>query len=286
MVAGSLILCLAACGPSASGLASTACVSGVVGVSAGPNGSLYLQDARGIVHYSTQGSLLAHFGPKSGDWAVDRSGDVYYLEGKDIVKVSSTGVVLRRWYAPMMEPEAVNPQNGDVVAVYGGSVYAGSGPDRFELFSPSGRKIHRWSPSYSANLAFDAAGDVIATAQTNAQLVAVDPETGRTVLATADEEGSPFDAVGSDNRGDIYLGGENDTDTPFIVERVTIAGDRFHFKTINSSEESVGGLTAGTNGTIYVIRNSYDEPGPTDTGLEELSPSGSSLGKFATCKKG
>jgi hypothetical protein len=121
--------------------------------------------------------------------------------------------------------------------------------------------------------------------QTNAELVAVDPLTGKTVVRTPPGLGAPYSVVGSDGHGHIFIGGQNGSDTPFTVERVTITSGKFHFKTLNSSEESVGGLTVASDGNIYVIRSSYNEPGPTDTGLEELSSTGSSEGKFAACKK-
>lgn len=281
-----LFVAAAGCGPSssASALASIACVAGVSSVAGGTNGSLYIQDDRGIVHYSRKGKLLSSFGSSRGDWAVDISGDVYYLRGRDIVKVTPRGTALLSFPAPMMEPEAVNYLNGDILAVYGGSGYAGTGPDPFELFSPTGRLIHRWSPSYAAEASFDRRGDIVATAQTNAELIAVNPVTGKTTAITPPGLGAPYDAVGSDNHGHIFIGGENGSDTPFIVEKVTVTGHHFRFKTLNSGEESVGGLTVATDGSIYVIRSSYSEPSPSDTGLEELSPSGSSEGKFAVCR--
>ena len=282
------VLLVGACGPSGGGsnaLASKACVAGVSEVNAGTDGSIYVQDSRGIVHYSKAGKLLATFGPKRGDWTVDSTGNVYYLTGNTIVKVSPSGKVLLSWQAPMMEPEAVDYANGDILAVYGGGNYAGTGPDPFELFSPTGKELHRWESSFAASAAFDMDGDFVATGATNSKLAAVDPLTGKTVAVTPPTLDAPYSVVGSDNHGHIYIGGENSTDTPFTVERVTIDGSKFHFKTLNSSEESVGGLTVATNGDIFVVRASYAESSSTDTGLEELSPTGSSLGKFASCKK-
>jgi hypothetical protein len=265
-------------------LASKACVAGVGEVAAGTNASLYIQDSRGIVRYSRTGTLLATVGPKKGDWAVDGSGNIYYLRGKNIVKVSAEGRVLHSFAAPNMEPEAVNPANGDILAVYGGSGYTGTGPDPFELFSPTGDAIHRWQSSFSGNVAFDSRGDIVTTGQTGAELATVDPKTGKTVARTPSTFGAPYNVVGSDNRGNIWIGGTNSADIPFTVEKMTLHGGKFVFKTLNSSEESVGGLTVATDGSIFVIRSSYNEPGPTDTGLEELSASGSPEGKFAVCK--
>jgi len=34
---------------------------------------------------------------------------------------------------------------------------------------------------------------------------------------------------------------------------------------------------------MVVLRSSYAEPGPSDTGLEELSSTGRSEGRFAVC---
>ena len=276
----SLVVLSGCGGNSATGLAGSACVSGVQGVNAGPKGSLYIQDSRGIVHYSKTGKILARFGPKTGDWTVDRSGDVYFLQGQDIVKTLPSGSVLARWHAPKMEPEAVNPANGDVMAVYGGQSYTGTGPDLFELLSPSGAIIERWSPSYSGNIVFDSQGDIVVVGDVGSDIEAVDPKTGKTLFKSA--LASP--AVGSDDDGHVYAGYQNSSDTPFTLGRVTIAGRHFHFKSLNTSEQSVGGLTVATDGTIYVVRSSYAQSSSTDTGLEALSPSGSSLGAFAACK--
>ena len=205
--AAMMCLGLTACGRNAAGgMVGTACVSGVSAVNAGTAGSLYIQDNRGIVHYSAKGKLLARFGPSRGDWTVDGTGDVYYLKEQDIVKVSPSGTVISRWPAPKVEPEAVNDANGDVLAVYGGSNYAGTGPDAFELFSSAGKIIHRWSPSFDASGAFDTHGDFVTSGQTNAQLDAVNPVTGHVVAVTPPTLGSPYGVVGSDNRGHLLYG--------------------------------------------------------------------------------
>jgi len=69
----------------------------------------------------------------------------------------------------------------------------------------------------------------------------------------------------------------------YIQERLSQTEGRSTFTTINTAQDLVGGLAVGRDGSIFVIRASYDEPGG-GTGLEELSPSGESMGKFAYCK--
>jgi sugar lactone lactonase YvrE len=284
-----LLCCLAAgcsggAGSSASGPLGSACVSGVVGVAAGPGWSVYVQDSRGILHYSKKGKLLARLQPSRSDWAVDETGNVYYSKSGDIVRAAPTGRILARWRAPDMEPEAVDGK-GDVVAARGGHVFAGDGPDQFVLFSSSGSALARWTSSFSAQMAFDRQGFIYTTGSLGGLLVRLDPLTGKAADRLNAPSGSSFDAVAADPAGTIYVGVTDSANAPFAVRRLTRHGSRFTFKTLNSSQEMVGGLAVDSMGTIFVIRKSYAESSSTNTGLEVLSRSGPSLGRVAACKK-
>ena len=133
---------LTGCGPSAVAFGG-ACVNLPGQVEAGSNGSLYIGERSTVVHYSDRGKLLATIPATDGTFAVDKSGDIYVLSGKDIERASGTGQVLFRFGAPMYEPETVD-STGDILAVYGGNSYAGGQRDTVATYSPA-VLVRKWA---------------------------------------------------------------------------------------------------------------------------------------------
>jgi hypothetical protein len=255
-------------------------------VASGAGGSLYVQDAHGIEHFARSGTLLAHVGLKRVSFVTDRAGNVYVPEGDQIVKESGRGAVLARMLAPGYQPEAVDRQ-GTIVAVQGGSLAALDSQATVERLAPSGRVLSRWSTPYASALAMGADGFLYGQGGINAggDLVKLDPATGSVLRLFPRGPGESFDALTADLAGTLYIGATTNADAPFAIEKVTRSGNRYVFDTLKSAQESVSGLAVDGDGTIFVIRSSYAEPGAGGgTGLEVLSPSGSSQGKVAFCK--
>lgn len=275
------------CGDSGSAPFGGACVTtSPANVAPGANQSLYVQVPSGILHYSKSGKLLARFGPRntSIDFTVDPSGNAYYPMGAQIVKVSGSGATLAHFRAPGYQPEAVD-SHGVIIAVQGGSLAASDETATVARFSPSGRMLSRWRTAYASRLAMGADGFIYANGGLHAggDLVKLEPSTGKVLKTFFRGLGDSFDALTADPRGAVYVGVTNGGDAPFAVQRVSQAKGRYTFTTINTAQDQVGGLAVGRDGSIFVIRASYDEPGGGSS-LEELSPSGDSMGKFAYCK--
>lgn len=94
---------------------------------------------------------------------------------------------------------------------------------------------------------------------------------------------SSFDTLAMDARGDLFAGLTVDGSTPFAIARLTLKGPTMTVRTINLAQEQVAQLAFDRRGDIYVIRASYARASSSNTGLDELSPSGSVTGTFRPC---
>ncbi len=194
--------------------------------------------------------------------------------------------MLARISAPDYEPEAVDI-HGTIIAVRGGSLATTDSTATVERLSPSGRVMSRWSTPYASSLVAGADGFIYGQGGLNAggDLAKLDPATGNVLKLFSRAPGDSFDALTADAKGTLYVGVTTGGDAPFAVQKVMASGSRYTFATLNSAQELVGGLAVDGDGTIFVIRASYDEPGAGGgTGLEVLSPAGASQGKVAFCK--
>ncbi|HEV3312690.1 MAG TPA: hypothetical protein VG815_19435, partial [Chloroflexota bacterium] len=150
--------------------------------------------------------------------------------------------------------------------------------------SPSGKLLHSWITGYASTLAFGPNGFLYANGGLNAggDMVRLDPATGHVLKLFHRPLGFTYDALAGAPGPGVYIGATTSLDAPFAVEKLQPNGS---FKDLNDDQESVAGLAVDSNGTIFVVRSSYAEPGAAGgTGLFELSATGSNVGKFAFCK--
>lgn len=247
----------------------------------GDNGSVYVVDSRSIVHLSSSGALLGRPGPTDSTIATDAHGNLYYVRQGQLRVLSPAGAVLHHWQVGPVDLVAVDHQGHVYTASQSTSTADSS---RIRRFTARGKLLQLWQTPYGNGLAIDAAGFVYAIGQSD--LVKLNPVTGH-VLARWDHSEAngmlSYDAVAADVQGTIYVGDTDDGDTPFAIQKLTQSGDHATFSTVNTSEESVGALAIDAHGNIYVVRDSYARPCPSNAGLDKLSPSGSVEGTFRSC---
>jgi hypothetical protein len=230
----------------------------------------------------TRGGKLIWERPADGASSVasDARGNLYVDTSRQIRKLSPGGAILAAWSSSGTAPTLVDDR-GDV---YGAT--AGSG-NAFAVikFSATGRRLARWPGAAVQPSAVDARGMIYGIDQEQ-DLVQLSPRTGRVLhrwTGCVNCSVTTYDAVASDSRGTVYAGATINGDTPFAVLRLSPHGSGVGVTTINLAEEHVAQIALGNGNVVYVLRDSYSWPSPTDTGIEELSSSGASLGTFRPC---
>jgi len=282
--------------PGSGGSVSTigsVCLGGPAEVVAGPRDSIYVLDRHRVLRFASGGDVLWQR-PAAGDGglAADAQGNVYindpsFLSYKNrgwIEKLSPQGHLLARWPANEAAPSLVD-SHGVLYAI-----------DSFDspnmivrrLQTTSGKLLGHWRARMGRNLVQGPTGTLYIQGMTDVEansLLQVSAATGRTIRRWRLCRGcSSLDALASDTHGTLFAGLTNSSDTPFEIARLTPKKATLTFSPVNASQEQVGWLGFDSQDHIYVIRDSYDRPSPTDTGLDELSASGSVIATFNPCQ--
>ncbi|HZS93801.1 MAG TPA: hypothetical protein VFA78_03320 [Chloroflexota bacterium] len=278
---------------SSSSTLGNVCLRGPERVATGPHGSVYVLDLHRVLRFSAGGKALWH-APASGQGglAVDAAGNVYvddpsYLSYKNrgwIEKLSPAGRLLARWPARESAPDLVD-RNGVLYAL---NSFDSPNIVVRRLSSTTGKQLGRWRERIGSDLEPGPGGTLYAEGVDTAEahhLLQVSAASGRVVRRwPLCSNCMSFDALAEDAHGTLFVGLTTTGDAPFEIARVNLGASGTKMHSINTANEQVGQLAAAPNGDIYVIRDSYSRPAPTDTGLDELSANGSVVGTFQPCQ--
>lgn len=255
-------------------------------VAGGLHDSLYVVDGQTILHLTDRGQVLGRLGSTDAAIAADSQGHLYVAQHGEIHELSPGGTLLRRWASGPVQLVAVD-RHGTVYATQ--DTGTPTGLTRVLRFAPSGRLLARWLTAYGSAFAVARDGTIFGIGgPALGDLARLDPVTGRVLQRwTGGRNGTmTYDAVAADAQGTIYVGSTRDGDTPFAIQRLSYAQRTWTFTTINTAQELVAGLAITPQGTMYVIRNSYARPCPSNLGMDELSPQGTVVGTFRSCPAG
>lgn len=252
-------------------------------VASGLHDSFYVVDGHTILHLTDTGQVLGRLGSTDATIATDQQGNLYVAQHGEIRELSPRGTLLRRWSTGPVQLVAAD-RHGGVYATQ--HAHTPAGMTRVVRFAASGRLQSRWLTAYGNALAIAQDGTIFGLGgPTVGELARLNPSTGRVLQRWAGGRGGTisYDAVAADAQGRIYVGDTRDGDTPFAIQRLSYTHRRWTFTTINTAQELVGGLAITSRGTLYVIRDSYARPCPSNLGLDELSPQGTVVGTFRSC---
>lgn len=255
-------------------------------VAIGAHDSVYVDDGNQIVHLSAAGRLLDRLGATDANVATDRQGNLYVARNGRIEKVSPSGAILRQWSAGNAPVQLLAVDQHDNVFV-AEEIVTSENTSLVKRFSATGRLLSQWLTVTPAGMAVGAGGFVyiVTSATGDDKMMRLAPTTGKVLArwSAITSGGTSYDAVGADTGGTIYVGATVDGDTPFVIQKLVHAGHHDTFQTLNAADELVAGLAVDRHGAIYVIRNSYARPCPSNLGLDKLSPSGDVVGTFRSC---